>query len=183
MLGMGYAPSFLIDLELAIEEEICEASEEPSQTGTRPFMAISTLSGAKHNFMHDIESFFWVLFLICIHYDGPKGPFRRVPEFDSWNTQSPTKLAMAKLGIISMEEEFLDLAKKHFAPDYQCLIPCVNELRRVVFPGDAPSMTKRPEIYGDIYQVLRSAREDIKKQSIAQRKSYLKTTGTRALPS
>ncbi|KUL91151.1 hypothetical protein ZTR_00757 [Talaromyces verruculosus] len=162
MISENSSRSFLIDLELAIEEKLCEASEESSHTGTRPFMAISTLSGAKHNFMHDVESFFWVLFLICIHYDGYRGGFRHVAEFDSWNTQSPTELAMAKLGIISMEEEFLDLAKKHFTPRYQCLIPCVNKLRRVVFPGDAPSMTKRPEIYDEIYQVLQSAREDFK---------------------
>lgn len=161
MTSESSSRSFLIDLELAIEEELCETSEEPSQVGTRPFMAISILSGAKHNFMHDVESFFWVLFLICIHYDGP-GDFRSVAEFDSWDTQSPTELAMAKLGIISMEEEFLDLAKKHFAPCYQCLISCVNKLRRVVFPGDAPSMTTRPGIYDEIYQVLRSAREDFK---------------------
>jgi len=128
MVTQSEGPSFLIDLELAIEEELRGASQEPSQTGTRPFMAISTLSGAKHTFMHDVESFFWVLFLICIHYDVPRGAFRRVPQFDSWNTQSPTELAMAKLGIISVEEEFLDLAKKHFAPGYQSLIPCVNEL-------------------------------------------------------
>jgi serine/threonine protein kinase len=157
-------PSFLIDLELAIEEQLIETSEETSQTGTRPFMAISALSGAKHSFMHDIESFFWVLFLLCIHYDGPGGAFRRVEEFDSWNTQSPTKLAMSKLGIISMEEDFLDLAKKHFTPGYQSLIPWVNKLRRLVFPGDAPSMTQRPEIYEEIYQLLWEAQEDLEKQ-------------------
>jgi len=53
----------------------------------------------------------------------------------------------------------------------------------VVFPGDAPSMTKDPEVYEEIYQVLRSAREDIKKQTIAKGICYSKTTSTRALPS
>lgn len=162
--GSATPSSFLIDLDLAIEEQLSEASEETSQIGTRPFMAISVLSGAKHTFMHDIESFFWVLFFICIHYDGPMGAFRRVEEFDSWNTQSPTNVAMAKLGVISMEEEFLDLAKKHFTPGYQSLIPWVNKLRRVVFPGDAPSMTKRPEIYEEVYKVLWDAQEELDEQ-------------------
>lgn len=153
-------PSFLIDLDLAIKEQPSEASEETSQTGTRPFMAIKALSGAKHFFMHDIESFFLVLFLICIHYEGPGGAFRRVEEFNSWNNQHPTTLAMSKLGIISMEEDFLELIRKHFTPYYQPLIPWVNKLRHLVFPNDSPSMTRRPEIYGEIYQLLREAQAE-----------------------
>jgi len=34
-------------------------------------MAIRALLSEQHLFMHDLESFFWVLFWICIHYDGP----------------------------------------------------------------------------------------------------------------
>ncbi|KAI0977545.1 hypothetical protein F4678DRAFT_468674 [Xylaria arbuscula] len=40
------------------------------KTGTRAFMAIGVLSGDDHSFMDDLESFFWVLFWVCIHYDG-----------------------------------------------------------------------------------------------------------------
>lgn len=55
-------PSFLIDLDLAIEEQREESSGARAKTGTRAFMAIGVLLGEKHSFMHDLESFFWVLF-------------------------------------------------------------------------------------------------------------------------
>lgn len=52
---------------------INEAREKPlvarGMTGTRAFMAIGVLLDKKHSFLHDIESFFWMLFWICIHYD------------------------------------------------------------------------------------------------------------------
>jgi hypothetical protein len=34
-------------------------------------MAIGALLSEQHSFMRDRESFFWVLFWICIHCDGP----------------------------------------------------------------------------------------------------------------
>jgi Fungal protein kinase len=38
-------------------------------------MAIEVLLGEKHSLMHDLESFFCVLFWICVHYNrlGEKG--------------------------------------------------------------------------------------------------------------
>ncbi|RSL75554.1 hypothetical protein CEP52_017844 [Fusarium oligoseptatum] len=77
-------PAFVIDLDLAIKESREAASGAKGKTGTRAFMAIGALLGEQHSFMHDLESFFWVLFWICIHYDGP-GEDRVVQEFDKWN--------------------------------------------------------------------------------------------------
>lgn len=108
-----------------------------------------------------------MLFLICIHYGGPGSKFRRVEEFDSWNHQSPTKLAMAKLGIISMEEEFLDLVGRNFTSYYQPMAPWVNKLRRLVFPGDSPCMTTRPELYDEIYKLQEAQAEFAKQESLA----------------
>ncbi|KAH6988698.1 hypothetical protein EDB80DRAFT_555094, partial [Ilyonectria destructans] len=62
---------FLIDLDLAIKEKREGASGAKGKTGTRAFMAIGALLGEQHSFMHDLGSFFWVLFWICIHYNGP----------------------------------------------------------------------------------------------------------------
>jgi serine/threonine protein kinase len=60
-------PAFLIDLDLAIQEDRKEASGACGKTGTRAFMAIGVLlDDEQHSSMHDLESFFW----ICIHYDG-----------------------------------------------------------------------------------------------------------------
>ena len=60
--------SFLIDLNLVIKENRESPSGAPSKTGTRAFMVIGALYVEGHTFMHDLESFFWVLFQICIYY-------------------------------------------------------------------------------------------------------------------
>lgn len=51
-------PSFLIDLDLAIQEDRDKSSGAPNKNGTRAFMAIGALYDEKHSFMHDLESFF-----------------------------------------------------------------------------------------------------------------------------
>ncbi|EEH33159.1 hypothetical protein PAAG_04212 [Paracoccidioides lutzii Pb01] len=126
-------PAFLIDLDLAIKTQRDGSSGARGKTGTRAFMAIGVLYGEKHCFMHDLESFFWVLFWICIHYDAP-GKGRIVERFEEWNYVSTEKLADEKKGVISDEGDFLRILKDNFTPYYQSLIPCVNRLRRLVFP-------------------------------------------------
>lgn len=56
-------------------------------------MAIGLLLGEGHSFMHDLESFFWVLFWICIHHNGPEKESRVVPRFDKWNYADMDELA------------------------------------------------------------------------------------------
>ncbi|EER42289.1 conserved hypothetical protein [Histoplasma capsulatum H143] len=126
-------PAFLIDLDLAIKVERDGSSGARGKTGTRAFMAIGVLYGEKHCFMHDLESFFWVLFWMCIHYDGP-GKGRVVKQFEKWNYMDTEELAHAKKGIVTDEGDFLRITEGHFTPYYQSLIPCVNRLRRLVFP-------------------------------------------------
>ena len=48
-------------------------------TGTRAFMAIGVLH-EKHSFMDDLESFFRVLFWICIHYNELEPAFLDVSD-------------------------------------------------------------------------------------------------------
>lgn len=55
-------PSFLIDLDLANREQRDGVSGAGGKTGTRAFTAIGLLLCEKHSFMHDLESFFWVIF-------------------------------------------------------------------------------------------------------------------------
>jgi hypothetical protein len=54
--------SFLIDLDLAVRVQRGGASRAKGKTGTKAFMAIGALLGEPHSFMHDLESFSWVLF-------------------------------------------------------------------------------------------------------------------------
>ncbi|KAK3952628.1 hypothetical protein QBC32DRAFT_138831 [Pseudoneurospora amorphoporcata] len=71
-------------------------------TGTRAFIAIGVLLGEQYSFMHDLESFFWVLFWICVHYDRPNES-RVVNEFNKWNYISPKTLAGLKKGQVVYE--------------------------------------------------------------------------------
>ncbi|WVN88935.1 uncharacterized protein L203_106461 [Cryptococcus depauperatus CBS 7841] len=126
--------AFLIDLDLAIKVLRIGASGAKGKTGTKVFMAIGVLQGDEHSFMHDLESFFWVLFWICIHYDGP-GKDGGPTEYDNWNYKSVTELVVLKAGTISSERRFLDTTRAHFTPFYKPLISLMNKIRKEVFPN------------------------------------------------
>ncbi|KAE8400506.1 hypothetical protein BDV37DRAFT_274354 [Aspergillus pseudonomiae] len=157
----GSWPAFLIDLDLAIKEQREQPSGARGKTGTRAFMAIGLLLGEKHCFHHDLESFFWVLFWICIHYDGP-GKDVGPTDFDCWNYDDDQKLANSKKGVVDDEADFEQTAEKYFTSYYKVLVPWVNELRRVVFPGG--TRRKKPDkgLYIQMKNVLEKAAEELK---------------------
>ncbi|KAF1835191.1 hypothetical protein BDW02DRAFT_568204 [Decorospora gaudefroyi] len=147
-------PAFLIDLDLAIKEQREKSSGARGKTGTRAFMAIGVLlDDEQHSYMHDLEFFFWVLFWICIHYDGPQEA-RIVPRFDKWNYLDLEKLAGAKKGVVDDERDFLKTAQTNFTPYYQPLLPYVNKLRRKVFPNGKRWRSPNPQLYLDMKQIL-----------------------------
>jgi hypothetical protein len=149
--------SFLIDLDLAIPIDRINASGAKGKTGTRPFMAIGALRGEQHSFMHDLESFFWVLFWICIHYNGPGKVIGRT-KFESWNFFDTETLAIQKLGYVARESIFIETITRSFTPYYRPLIPWVNRLRRVVF--DLNRQGEDEALYSRMREVLREAQED-----------------------
>ena len=107
-------------------------------TGTRAFMAVGLLLGDEHSFMHDLESFFWVLFWICNHHNGPNRLKSKVhPYFDEWNYPDTETLATNKKGVMDDEGDFLLHTEKHFTPYFRPVAPWVNRLRKVVFPNNA----------------------------------------------
>ncbi|KAK7972412.1 hypothetical protein PG988_006546 [Apiospora saccharicola] len=152
-------PAFLIDLDLAVKEERAIASGAKGKTGTRAFMAIGALLGEQHSFMHDLESFFWVLFWICIHYSGP-GMATAPSEFESWNYESDTKLVRSKLGTIGDEQIFLRIAEENFTPYYKPLISLVNKFRKEVFPKGETWKKQNPQLYSAIRGILRAAQSE-----------------------
>ncbi|PZD23186.1 HTH-Tnp-Tc3-2 domain containing protein, partial [Pyrenophora tritici-repentis] len=156
--------AFLIDLDLAIKENREKPSGSRGKTGTRAFMAIGVLlEDEMHSFMHDLESFFWVLFWICIHYDGPsKG--RVVPQFEKWNYIDTEELAKLKKGEVGDESDFLRTARVTFTPYYQSLIPYVNRLRRKVFPNGGRWRVPNPKLYSEMKEILQAAQDDLKEQ-------------------
>jgi len=154
-------PAFLIDLDFAIKEQRVESSGARGNTGTRPFMAIGVLLGEQHTFMHDLESFFWVLFWICIHYDGP-GKAIGSAEFEYWNYENDEKLAGSKKGVINDDIDFLELMQRNFTPYYQSLIPYVDRLRRKVFPDRQRWRVPNIQLYDDMKQILQLAQNELK---------------------
>ena len=106
--------------------------------------------------MDDLESFFWVLFWICIHYSG-SGNQLRGTKYEDWNFDAPDKIADQKAGIVNNERDFLIKAKSAFTEFYQPLIPCVNEFRKVVFPTGSRWENENLALYGDMKKVLLEA--------------------------
>jgi hypothetical protein len=153
--------SFLIDLDLAVKEQRERVSGARGKTGTRAFMAIGVLLGEKHSFMHDLESFFWVLFWICVHYVGPNDE-RIVPRFEKWNYMDTEELAGMKKGLVDDEGDFLKIAEMTFTPYYQSLIPWVNRLRRQIFPGGGRWKKENQNLYSTVRGILLEALEDPK---------------------
>ena len=131
--------------------------------GIKIFMAIGALLGEDHNFMHDLESFFWVLFWICLHYDGfdKKGKIKRriISQYVDWNFLSTGRLACQKTGQIS--KRIFDNVDKNFTEHYKPLIPYMRELHRVVFPKGSPWSMEHREPYSDMKRILEKARNRI----------------------
>ncbi|KAF3768507.1 hypothetical protein M406DRAFT_71504 [Cryphonectria parasitica EP155] len=155
-------PAFLIDLDLAIAKEQQYASEAKRKTGTRAFMAIGVLVGEQHSFMHDLESFFWVLFWICIHYAGPDDRGRIIPQFDQWNFIDTVELAQLKLGTVSDDEIFRRTVTGYFTEYYEPVIPWINKLRRIVFPGGGRWKSEDEGLYSSMKKVLDEAANELK---------------------
>ena len=152
----------LIDLDLAIKGERENPSGARSKTGTRASMAIGVLlDNEKHSFMHDLESFFWVLFWICVHYNGP-GRDIGVTVYERWNYEEACQLAELKMGLISSEAHFLGRAREKFTSYYGPLIPYVNRLRRKVFPNGEAFKIPNPNLYLEMIEILRAAQDDLK---------------------
>ncbi|KJK73846.1 hypothetical protein H634G_10877 [Metarhizium anisopliae BRIP 53293] len=151
--------AFLIDLDLAIKRRQESASGAKGKTSTRAFIAIGALLGEEHSFMHDLESFFWVLFWICIHYDA-QGKSIRPTRLDDWNTDNNDKLVVSKKGEIADKEDFLKNAEKNFTSHYQPLIPWVNRMRRHVFPNGGRWKKREPELYSTMKKILQDAQRD-----------------------
>ncbi|KAH7012091.1 uncharacterized protein B0I36DRAFT_436755 [Microdochium trichocladiopsis] len=170
----------LIDLDLGIRKQRGGPSGAVGMTGTRAFMAIGALLGEQYTFMHDLESFFWVLFWICIHF-GENGEPRIHKWFEPWNYTDPKELATLKKGLVSDEDDFIKTVGKDFTKHYQVLIPYVNRLRMVVFPDgrrrksrvrlrkegggqdggeDEEDREEDLKLYSSMTEILRKAQED-----------------------
>jgi serine/threonine protein kinase len=144
MLEEAETHSFLIDLDLAIHYDRQEASGAPARTGTKVFMASRALMGCgPHSFVYDLESFFWILFWICIPCTGPKGMRRHDTEFEKWNYMTWSDLAIAKDGLI-LSQHFERTLNANISQYCRPLLPIVLELHATLFPdGRMPSVADK----------------------------------------
>ncbi|KAH8690351.1 hypothetical protein GQ44DRAFT_833064 [Phaeosphaeriaceae sp. PMI808] len=128
-------------------------------------MAIGVLlDDEQHSYMHDLKSFFWVLFWICIHYDGP-GKDAGPTEFECWNYESSQKLAELKKGLISDERDFLKTMETKFTSYYKPLVVHVNRLRRKVFPNGGRWRDPNPQLYLEMKEILQVAKNELKESN------------------
>ncbi|KAG6024859.1 hypothetical protein E4U40_003006 [Claviceps sp. LM458 group G5] len=164
-------PYFLIDLDHAIKVDPDVLPNKRTKIGTRAFMAIDLLNGMEEqSFLHDLESFFWVLCWICIHYGKSGADSRISPRFDRWNYMDEFDLASNKANMLYTADKFIAAAEREFMPDYKPLIRYVNKLRELlpfvaelpwkIFKNSTPIKAPGPELYSQMINVLREAQED-----------------------
>ena len=161
MLNEAEDDAFLIDLDLAVKIDREKASGAPSKTGTKVFMAIGALYGEDHNFMYDLESFFWVLFWLCVHWNG-LGQKRSKSEYESWNYKDTKELAMIKTGIVLEKDRFTEELDLNFTSYCRPLVPCIQQLHEVVFPEGKRWLTQDRQLYSQMKSVLENARTALK---------------------
>jgi hypothetical protein len=116
--------------------------------------------------MHDLKSFFGVIFWICIYYGGPQKA-RIVPRFNKWNYLDSEELAGAKKGVVDVERAFLKTAQTNFTPYYQPLLPCANRIRRKLFPKGKRWRSPNPQLCLDMKQILEVAQNELRETRCA----------------
>lgn len=160
LLQEDESDGFLIDLDLAVDISRLKASGAPGMTGTKVFMAIGALRGDSHTFMHDLESFFWVIFWICLHYTGAGKEIQDVDDFKNWNYESTNNLALLKSGLVSpmnFQANLSQLTTNYCRP----MIPIVTKLWEEAFPHGQCYYIKDETLYDRMKAVLEKAREDL----------------------
>lgn len=100
---------FLMGLDQAIEMNNYNASSglgRTARTATTVFMAVGALEGKRPTFMHDLESFFWSLFCVCIHYQGLSRGKKVDEKWENWNFKDNMDLVNDKRGLASSDYTF-----------------------------------------------------------------------------
>lgn len=156
---------FLIDLDHAVKEEHLQGSERMVSIPT--FMANGALEGKQHWFMHDLESFFWVLFWIRIHHGGMGEDLSHDLRdlYKWWHYESASWVANVKLGLVALEERFTRKVNEQIGPRHASLAPALNELQQVVFFEDEEQRLLRgredENLYALMKEILRRDRGDV----------------------
>jgi serine/threonine protein kinase len=138
-----------------------EGSGARQKTGTRPFMAIELLEGASHNFMHDLESFFSVLYWICMHFEKDGKPAAKRHASARWCSDPAAEVAKSKLGTVAKPDTFNADMKSQCSAFHKPLLPVMESFRRAVFPFGRPRIVPSLQLYDKIKQLLREGAETL----------------------
>ncbi|KAI2619383.1 hypothetical protein GGS26DRAFT_595455 [Hypomontagnella submonticulosa] len=116
-------------------------------------------------FTHDLESFFWVLLRLCTggDYKGPgddQGPDWDDTLFVEWQRLDFSELADAKAYMISDAADFVRSAEL-FTPFYEPVIPWMNKLHKIVFPGGEARSVQDTSLYDEMIKLLREASKSL----------------------
>ncbi|KAA1475867.1 hypothetical protein DENSPDRAFT_826579 [Dentipellis sp. KUC8613] len=166
----------LVDMDYAIEYRVHETLQGDERSGTTAFMSYELLrkktygfetsrddedsdgdaegiidkeapdSGIKHDAIHDLEAFFWVLCWICIAREGPgasRTTWSKVgnPDaishiqdlaYQTFEQEDECKISACKKDLLAGLMEWKDFLFS-LAPYFSPLIPCLRQLRRVLF--------------------------------------------------
>jgi len=107
--------------------------------------------------MDDLESMFWVLFWIFVHYSDSNGRWAK-SKYERWNFRSPDDLAGDKIGLVAArEQDFLYRINTDFTDYYTPLVPWINRLGREVFPSNRRWTEQDPSLYDRMRDVLERA--------------------------
>ncbi|KAH9455347.1 hypothetical protein Pst134EA_022817 [Puccinia striiformis f. sp. tritici] len=153
--------SFLIDLDMAIPYPMRKDDDLQAQMGTKIFMSRSLLlKENSHTHVDDLESFFWVLVWICIHYPvDQSGPSSNL---ENWYSQAARDLGAIKKFYISP----LHFLTDHFKPLYKKSVPllkCVAQFAEII---SDPLVRKIPvnSLYNQILETLQLAQEKLREE-------------------
>ncbi|TRM60816.1 hypothetical protein BD626DRAFT_632260 [Schizophyllum amplum] len=161
----------LIDLDYAaFIGEQRDSTSTAHRTGTLPFMAWEILkNGDKipHEPRHDLESFLYVLILVCICHSGPNRQYRRdfdLPKsrFGRWmdldaylSDIGSAKEAVMCLPKNGLPDEFPAFIDELFDPYFEDLKPCVHELREVILgPASSNPRAMHCEVLGILQRYI-----------------------------
>jgi hypothetical protein len=82
-------------------------------------------------------------------------------EYESWNYEPTRKLAALKAGMVLEGDEFNEEVDANFTAHCKALIPCIQELREVVFPGGMRWLREHRQLYTQMKSVMKQARKDL----------------------
>ncbi|KIM49614.1 hypothetical protein M413DRAFT_35636, partial [Hebeloma cylindrosporum] len=173
----------LIDLDMAIWlDRAASLAEADFRTGTRAFQSVRVLKSFLpkkarmcHDYLDDLESFFYVLIWICIGYSQPGKMVEPIPELLSdWESENPIFAARTKVDMYFTALEEMVEVTPFFGVIFQELLENVHGFFSVVVHRKTsstkgqvyPTLTELiPEASGHYATILGFVDDAIKKRA------------------